>query len=92
MLVFVKDEIVLDLPTDDSELKVVDGWKILPLTYPQVKKNILIHYVYERIYCTCLYRLTKLILSSLSVIEMSLDVQLSWSGQEMVNHSSSPVK
>ena len=28
MLVFEKDEIVLDLPTDDSKLKVVDGWKI----------------------------------------------------------------
>ena len=37
MLVFEKDVIVLDLPTDDSELKVVDDWKILPLTYPQVK-------------------------------------------------------
>ena len=36
MLVFEKDEIVLDLPTDDSELKVVNGWKIIPLTYPQV--------------------------------------------------------
>ena len=37
MLVFEKDEIVLDLPASDSEPKVVDGWKILPLTYPQVK-------------------------------------------------------
>ena len=39
-----------------------------------------------------IYRLTKLILNSLSVIKMSLDVQLSWSGQEMVHHSSSPVR
>ena len=37
MLVFEKDEIVLDLPAGNSEPKVVDGWKILPLTYPQVK-------------------------------------------------------
>ena len=37
MLVFEKDEIVLDLPAGYSEPKVVDGWKILPLTYPQVK-------------------------------------------------------
>ena len=39
MLVFEKDEIVLDLPTDDPELRVVDGWKIRPLTYPQVKMS-----------------------------------------------------
>ena len=37
MLVFERDEIVLDLPAGDSELKVIDGWKIRPLTYPQVK-------------------------------------------------------
>ena len=39
MLVFEKDEIVLDLPAGDSELKVVGGWKIRPLTYPQVKMS-----------------------------------------------------
>ena len=42
-LVFEKDEIVLDLPTFDPKLKVVDGWKIRPLTYPQVKMPFLIH-------------------------------------------------
>ena len=36
-LVFEKDEIVLDLPTDESKLEVVDGWKIRPLAYPRVK-------------------------------------------------------
>ena len=40
-LVFEKDKIILDLPAGDSEPKVVDGWKILPLTYPQVKKYTL---------------------------------------------------
>ena len=39
MLVFEEDKIVLDLPTVSSELKVVDGWKIRPLTYPQVKMS-----------------------------------------------------
>lgn len=34
LLVFEEDSIVLDLP---DEPKVVDGWEILPLTYPQVK-------------------------------------------------------
>ena len=38
MLVFEKKKIVLDLPAGTgSEPKVVDGWKIRPLTYPQVK-------------------------------------------------------
>ena len=54
MLVFEKDEIVLDLPTGSSGPKVVDGWKILPLTYPQVKlyfnsytlmRYFIIHYI-----------------------------------------------
>ena len=36
LLVFENDKMVLDLPADDSPPKVVDGWKILPLTYPQV--------------------------------------------------------
>ena len=40
MLVFEKKKIVLDLPAGDSEPKVVDGWKILPMTYPQVKLYI----------------------------------------------------
>ena len=34
ILVFDKDQVVLDLP--DLPSKVVNGWKILPLTYPQV--------------------------------------------------------
>ena len=34
IIVFDKDQVVLDLP--DSPPKVVNGWKILPLTYPQV--------------------------------------------------------
>ena len=37
MLVFEKKKIVLDLPAGSSEPKVVNGWKILPMTYPQVK-------------------------------------------------------
>ena len=37
MLVFEEDKIVLDLPAGISELKVVDGWKIRPLAYPEVK-------------------------------------------------------
>ena len=38
MLVFEKKKIVLDLPAGTgSEPKVVDDWKILPMTYPQVK-------------------------------------------------------
>ena len=37
MLEFEKKKIVLDLPAGSCEPKVVDGWKILPMTYPQVK-------------------------------------------------------
>ena len=37
MIEFEEDNIVLDLPAGESEPEVVDGWKILPLTYPQVK-------------------------------------------------------
>ena len=36
LLVFEDNVMVLDLPADDSPPKVVDGWKILPLTHPQV--------------------------------------------------------
>ena len=36
LLAFENDVMVLDLPADDSPPIVVDGWKILPLTYPQV--------------------------------------------------------
>ena len=36
LLVFEDDKIVLDLPADDSPPKVVDGWRIVPLIYPQV--------------------------------------------------------
>ena len=36
VLVFEDDVVVLDLPADNSPPIVVDGWKILPLTYPQV--------------------------------------------------------
>ena len=36
LLVFENDVMVLDLPADDFPPKVVDGWKILPLTHPQV--------------------------------------------------------
>ena len=39
ILVFEEDKIVLDLPASSSELKVVDDWKIRPLTYPQVKMS-----------------------------------------------------
>ena len=39
MLVFEEDNIVLDLPAGSAELKVVDGWRIRPLTYPQVKMS-----------------------------------------------------
>ena len=49
MLVFEEDEIVLDLPTDDSNLKVADGWKIIPLTYPQVK--IKMFHIKKYAYC-----------------------------------------
>ena len=79
MLVFAKKEIVLDLPAGGSELKVIDGWKILPLTYPQVK-IILQCIIHTRYYTCLLYRLTKLILSNISVEKMSLDAPLGWSG------------
>ena len=36
MLVFDQDVMVLDLLTAKSKPKVIDGWKILPLTHPQV--------------------------------------------------------
>ena len=40
MLVFDQDVMVLDLPTAKSKPKVIDGWKILPLTHPQVQAKI----------------------------------------------------
>ena len=36
MLVFEGDTMVLDLPAAGSPVKIVDGWKILPLTHPKV--------------------------------------------------------
>ena len=42
MLVFEKKTIVLDLPAGTgAEPKVVNGWKILPLTYPEVKHTLM---------------------------------------------------
>ena len=41
MLVFEKKKIVLDLPAGSYEPKVVDGWKILPMTYPQVNYTLM---------------------------------------------------
>ena len=38
MLVFENDVVTLDLPATPP--KVVDSWKILPLTYPQVISNV----------------------------------------------------
>ena len=53
MLVFEKKMIVLDLPAGTgSEPKVVDGWKIRPLTYPQVK--IILQCVHLRDILMCL--------------------------------------
>ena len=42
MLNFDSDTMVLDLPATDSPAKVVDGWKILPLTFPQVLITMII--------------------------------------------------
>ena len=39
-----------------------------------------------------IYRLTKLILSNLSVVKMSLDAPLGWSGQEKVNQRCSLIR
>ena len=42
MIEFEEDNIVLDLPAGESEPEVVDEWKILPLTYPEVKIKLTI--------------------------------------------------
>ena len=71
MLEFEKKKIVLDLPAGSCEPKVVDGWKILPMTYPQVK--LYFTSTYEIFHYACLYRLTNVILSDISVVKMLLD-------------------
>ena len=40
-LIFDEDKVVLDLPAEDNPPKVVNDWKILPLTYPQVDPTCL---------------------------------------------------
>ena len=76
MLEFEADVITLDLP--DSPPRVVDGWKILPLTRPKacVQINMVILYLHiVRISCS-FHRLRGLIVCSLSLVRVLLHVQL----------------
>ena len=72
-IVFEKKKIVLDLPAGTgSEAKVVDGWKILPMTYPQVKLYFNAH-IHLRLSLCVYYRLTNVILSDIGVVKTLLD-------------------
>ena len=95
VLVFEDDTMVLDLPAAGSPAKIVDGWKILPLTHPEVLHALLINDECTNIETSILLyynRLLKSVSSNLSQVEASLLAPLSWSGQKVVNQSASPIK
>ena len=100
ILIFDKDKVVLDLPAEDCPPKVVNDWKILPLTYPQVdatyltiKDNLHVSIVYDNLYVSVVmlilnfHRFPRLMFRILRVVELPLHAPLSWSGLVVVNQS-----
>ena len=68
MLDFDSDTMVLDLP--DFPAKVVDGWKILPLTFPQV---LIVHYyLITGVQLINSYRLLEMMFCSSSQVKIFL--------------------
>ena len=87
ILVFDRDQVVLDLP--DSPSKVVDGWKILPLTYPQVDIQHASLYNYNNLHVSIVMHANGLFLQITKAVVQNFQsgtppactIELKWTGR-----------